>query len=409
MNNEELNVSTKHLPARIIAFVLVFIIAIAAFTNGVLGISNKKPGYYTVETEPDEEAVMYAKGVTFTHRFDGESGAIKKALVTAKEDYSTVLKRAFKLTDAKNLYNGYGNIASLNAEMGREYVPVGEELYGILQSAYALTLERKGYNVFAGALNAEWENLLYLEEAQPFDPANDPEEAERITRLAEKTADLSNFCLEFGKDYTVKLTVSTEYLRLLGELEITAPVLDLGYLRTAYEMDLVKSVLQAKGYTRGYISTGGLTLMLSGCGEGAYCIYGSTGDGALLLASTDAAPGSACWEARAFPLGDEPGYYAAETGNGTVIRHAAFDSRTGMQKDMLLSAYAVTENGSAADAAYTALRAFSAGDMAEIKAETEGCLFACTLQGEDGRTVYSNAPERLNPSPENESTITNLP
>ena len=401
IEKEEITVSTKHLGLRIAAFVVVFFIAVAAFTNGVLGISNKKPGYYAIDTEPDEEAPMYAQNVSTNLYFTGESAEIKRSLMEAKGAYSAALQRAKKLTDAKMTYTGFQNIASLNAKPGQT-LRVGSELCAMLRSAYEKTKENAGYNVFAGALNAEWETLLYLEEPQPFDPMNDSLQAERIRRLVTETNELSNFTLEFPDSESVCFDMSESYRRLLGELEITAPVLDLGFLRDAYALDLVKTSLEEAGYRQGYMSCGAFTLMLSQEGEGAYCIYGNTADGVLALASLEAAKGSACCEIRSFPFAGESGYYSVED----VPRHDAVDARTGYPGTALSSLYVVDEKGSAAQAAFEALRLFSISAEEWEKLECP-LPFACTLPG-GGREVYTNTPDRILPSTENISTIVDV-
>ena len=94
---QDIFVSKKHLGLRIAAFVLAFLAALTAFSMAITGIGRKEEGYYQIETNPDEEAFLYAGGIAFVYHFEGSSSDIRSALNELKNYYSVALKRAYQI------------------------------------------------------------------------------------------------------------------------------------------------------------------------------------------------------------------------------------------------------------------------------------------------------------------------
>ena len=393
MEREKIEISQKHIPLRIAAFVLAFVVAVGSITAGVLKIGKKGPGYRTVETDPDETAPLYATGVTLTYAFSGSGGEIKTAYNALRTDYGTALCGAYKLLDAESEYVGLANAATLDRNRGETF-SLDPRLYAALEDALEKTERRQGYNLFAGALFTAWGEILSLAEPQEFDPLHDPFQAERLERLARATEDLSNFTLALDPAaLTACFTVSPEYEALLRELEISSPVLDFNLLREAYELTMTAAALEEKGWTAGYLTTeGGLTLALSGQTSGEFVLYGNAGEPAAAL-QIPVTGGAAASALRAFPLtAGELGYYAPDPGNGETLRHAATPA-AGEGETPVISVIAVSRTGDAAEAAFACVSLMTCHESGRVGEAASALKMpaAYILAAEPGTVVRSPA------------------
>lgn len=348
-DKDKIEVSEKYVGLRLALFIVAFTVAIVAFSYGVSRIIHRDEGYYDISAGKNQETPMYSVGFHLKYYFTGESAEIRNGIKQLGDVYSQALLRSYKLLDAENIYDGYSNIATLNRSIGEE-VNVGKELYEVLADAVEKTREGKGYNLFAGALFEEWNAILSLEEAEAieFDPSVNEKTAERIARLAEMTSNLDYFDIEFLDDekYTVKFTVSDEYLNFLRENEYGTRVLDTNLLADAYRLRIICSTLEENGYKNGYAYTAsGLTVSLSEHEGGEYCMYGfNEGYSPEIIASAAVKRGSAASFLRSFPLYDgEIMYYetnglhrcpninaiTGENGTKNIASSLALDYKTG--------------------------------------------------------------------------------
>lgn len=386
---ESITPKSDHLWLRVIGFVLALTVAVGSFAYGVMGIGRKESGYQNIEAEPDEEAVMYAKGVTFQYYFAGSSDEIKMSIKELGAAYSPALLRLYKLLDPETEYTGFANIATLNAHIGED-VAVGEELYRVLLDAKEKTLEQKGYNMFAGAFYRAWQDIRYLGDPENYDPLRNDTERERLKRLQEASSDLSNFDLVpvDGEKYVVRLEVSESYRALLRELEQEGPVLDLNLLHDAYELQLLGEILEKAGYHDGYITTsGGVTVMLSANPEGELCLYGQIPEGTTPAAMSPAAGGRAACITRAFAREEgEPDYYELDG----QLRHPWLPA-TGAYRSQLLAAMIVADDAPTACYRNLQLQDLASPEALRAFAAASDEIIAYILTGDAERAVYTNS------------------
>lgn len=382
----KLEVSSKHVKLRLILTILFFLIAVAAFTVGVLSIGRKYPGHQTIEAKTDAEALLYNKAVGFRYYLDGSSNQIKRGINALTEVYTPLLSAAYKELDHQNTYTGVIGLATINRNMGTELV-VSSRLYDILKDAYARTLEKKGFNMFAGALYKEWESILILEDPQDFDPSNSAFQAQRIAAIAAMVNDLDNFKLEFVNDeiHSVRLTVSQKYLDFCRENEIDAPVLDLNILRDAYRLDMIAQGLSEAGYTDGYLYTAeGLVLNMSSRVLG-YDLYTLEGTTETVYASIQVGGPFGANTLTAFGMGSS---YSYRTTNPVYYRSRYFNVQTGDFSNIILSVTVIGNGISAVDAVLidTELNNLTTeAQVADYAAtlETRGLLVSYTLQSDN--------------------------
>ena len=389
---EVIEVSDKHIRLRTVLFVMAFVIAVGSIGFGVSRIGHKDPGFYVITPSADEEALLYHNGVTFSYFCEGSSGDIKAQIRELTEIYSGSLQRAYKLLDAKQTYLGLVNLASVNESLGQD-ISLPEALYDVLLDAWEKTLEEQGYNMFAGALLREWEEIRMLTEPEAYDPVNDPDMGERIRKLREATADLSHFDVKVvnREEHILRITVDQDYLALLKALEYEGPVLDLGQLHDAYEMEYVKRDLEASGFTKGTLLTdSGLTVNLSGQDQGDFALYSLEKDsGAVVLKDRiKAGNGSVLSFFRCFAMDregqKEPGYYAFRAKDGSMVWR--YENMPLMAEDpgKIQASWCVgympatgadplfsdsTDSGRITDCVYANIRLWSAEDPSAVAAE----------------------------------------
>ena len=393
-----IEVSDKHVPLRIAAFALAFIIAVTAFGFAVAGLGHKDAGYYSINADPNDEAPLYTAGVSLRCWFEGGSEEIKASLNGVQASYNAALLESYKLLDAENEYLSLNNVASLNAKIG-EPLSLDERLYDILLDADAKTREGKGYNLFAGPLYAEWTTLLYLENPADYDPLNEPEEAARLDRLAALANDLSLYSLTVvdAESHTLRFDVDGRVLQTLEELEIDAPILDLNLLHDAYELELTAARLEADGFHSGYLSSNsGLSLSLSEMKTGEFRLYALGSEGVEPAAAVIAEGGTAASQFRVFAYSDDAGgFYSVTDAEGTVHFRHPYVPADGVYHEKLRSSLVVNLQGDAVEACYRNLCLHSQDSLRESRdlalESPDPILY--TTEG-SGSTVYANPAAR---------------
>ena len=372
---------------KIAAAVVALIVAVLAISNGVYQLIHKSPGFYKVDTKLIEETLIYSKGIELNYWFEGKSSEIRNALLEIKNDYSDALSRIYMLLDAENTYNNLTNLAYVNQHIGEE-IELPEELFDIIVSAYELT-KQGVFNLFGGALYKEWEIITISEDQAEYDPLINPDEKERIEVIAAKCADLENFSLEVvdpGR-HIIKVTFSDAYLRHMRGYEIRDCVLNLGFLKEAYEIEYTAKKLEEAGWHKGYFTTdSGMSFALSGMDEGAFFIY-SLVDGAPRQACRIPMKANAAYcSYRSFGFDGELQYYMI----GESFRHPHYCLYNGEVLDKALSATAVSFNGELVNACVKAYSIITSDDPASALSYPDSSMLLCFVAKSAPKTVAVN-------------------
>ena len=373
---------------RLVLFLLAFALAVFSFTYGVKQMGHKEPGWQTIDADAMKGLVTYAGGLTYQYWAEGSEAAIRDLTVNVKKAYSESLYRNVELLDARNTYEDIVNLASVNESEG-QVVTVSKRLGQVLAKALSRTEENAGYSVFAGALNGEWQTLLYLDDPTDFDPAVNKDQADRIARLTELVNTPGTFSLEItekGEEAEICLQVSPEYKKAIEEMEITAPVLDLGVLRDAVLMDLVDEDLRAAGFTEGVLfSKSGLSL-LSGSGR-TLTVFPET-DERPETSLTVSSPAVTAHFSASQP-GSE-GYGAYESAG--FKRHAFFDVRTGDFRNRIEDAV-IAGSGITAESTAWQLVLLNCTEDPESVSWPDHMSGRWILQKDPARTVYQGGKQ----------------
>jgi hypothetical protein len=359
LNNSQLqyeNEKRQEKRKTIITLVLIVVAAIAgvfAMFAMLERAAHRDPGYYKLEAPKSDSAPLYAHDYTFEHYFEGESMAIKYAVEKCSNLYGDILLRIYKLTDARNQYENCKNIAYLNAHKGEE-VELEKELFDILVSAYELT-QAGEFNMFAGALNGAWNDIIYSSEPAEFDPLVNEAQNRRISLAVESAVSVPYFTFEIVDEanHIIKFGTTMGYKSFTEAADLGEAVIDLGRLRDAFIIDTVCALMEQQGYDNGYMtSISGVTKALSNMhSEGhEYVAHGLANGGAVQAFSLPMLAGSACCTLRSFGLEGELGYYTLQSDAGELLRSPNYSLKTGEVNDAVLTACAFIEKGSAVEA-----------------------------------------------------------
>ena len=382
MKDDRIQVSEKNVGLRVVFFVVAVLVAVGAFSYGISALGAKKSGYQLIEASADSDAPFYNKEITFGYYLEGSSGAIKKATKELVGIYTPILAAAYKQLDSSVEYAGAVSIGALNNHLGEE-VGVSEELYDVLKDAYVRTLEGRNFNMFAGALYAEWKSILILDDPEGFDPLTNDAMAARFADIAAQVSNLDNFSLEFLDDekHIVRFSVSDEYAAFCNEMEIEAGALDLNLLTNAYRLEMIASSLEGLGFVDGYLlSQDGLAVTLSGCRRQGYALYGMEDGSVVERGSFEVEGSSRKAFMAAFPLGSYSGsYHSVVDGR---LRHLFFDVSSGEIHDVIMACTMVSLDGTEGssvdgslvdDMAYLVYLASLSSKSSVIEAVVEPC------------------------------------
>lgn len=337
-----IQVSEKHVGLRIVFFVVAVLVAVGAFSYGVSALGAKHSGYQLIEAAADADAPFYNKEISFSYYLEGSSNAIKKSIRGLVDGYTPILAAAYKQLDAQNEYAGAVSIGAINRHLGEE-IGVSPQLYDILKDAYSRTLERRNFNMFAGALFAEWKAVLILDDPAGFDPLTNGDMAARFADIAAQVSDLDNFSLEFLDDerHIVRFSVSSSYAQFCRDMEIEAGALDLNLLTNAYRLEMIALALEELGLEDGFLlSQDGLARTLNGCKSQGYALYGFDGKGIVDRGFFSVEGLSSKASMAAFAFGGMSGKY-----NNVVdgsLRHLFIDTASGGINDVVMACTVVS-------------------------------------------------------------------
>ena len=378
----------KKLAWRLLGFIAAVIVAVYAFTNGVLQLGHKDSGYYDVGLTAEGSAVLFGSGAHLLHYAEGNSSDIRQELNAVQKGFSDALLRAYQLLDAEHTYPGMVNIASLNQAPG-EKMQIAPALYAVLADASARMQRGEGYNLFAGALYHEWQTLRYLEEPQEADPQSSSDEAERLAAITEMVNQPGLITLDLSEENAAALIISPEYAAFADELEVEGPTLDLNLLHDAYLLDMTAAVLENQGIT-GYLYTdSGCSIWLES-DDTRYTVYGADG-----AAGTVKWPSpSAFCQFTAYPLQESAyGYYRV----GETLRHPFVDPVLGAPREVLMTASLAGGRQDLTSLAYElavlCMQADQAGVESRIAALPEDVFYAYLYQGEGAELTVKPGAE----------------
>lgn len=350
MEKEEKKFRLKHPEIWIAALVLSVTVAAVAFAYSCSNMNKKEPGLYLITPNTDETIKYYANDFTFYEYFDGDSGEISSSIKELTNLYSEQLAYYYASVDDEVIYTTYPSIARLN-ERPNEVVLLGSTVVDFIKKGYEYTESYSNYSIFASPLYAFWYQQcgLYTTERNARDPINNETSVTYLSTLANYINSKDHINIEFIDDDKAKINVSAEYLKFREDNGITAPLVSLNIIKNQVLMDNIRSYLEEKGYSNGYIiSNNGSILEFKNANKQVYNLYTLNLDkkvevyGTINLSTTN----NNMTTFRRFDLGNEDvkSSYVISKDDVNYYRSIYIDISSGLSNNVILNSSVYLSN-----------------------------------------------------------------
>lgn len=247
---EKIELSSSHSMAKLAAALILLAVGVAAIAYGVSGLFSAQEGWQQIQASSDQ--VSCSGDFTLLYDIGGAdrpATAEKKALVSL---YTDACVRAYRAFDSGQLYDGTGNLASLNRSPN-ETVTLDEGLYAALERVQAAGDRR----IYLGPASRYFENVFACQEdyqTADFDPRQNGDVAVLFQQVAAYAADSAAVDIQLLGGGEARLNVSQAYLAYAQEQEFDCFV-DFGWMKNAFIADYLAEELARQGYTNGAISS----------------------------------------------------------------------------------------------------------------------------------------------------------
>ena len=256
--------SEKDVKKRTVLAIVFLAIAVIAIGYGLFSLVNTQPGWVEVTGSSREPNV--SSDVKLMYDFSRSGGSA----TAENKKLSLIYTQACR--DAHVVFSPdepTGGIAALTAAPG-EAVKVDPALW----EAFRLLEEHGDRTVYLAPVYTEYARVFRSEgdgEAMVYDPAHSEEAAQLVRELASYCADPEHIRVEVLEDNCLRLVLSEEYRAYAAEYGLET-LLDFGWMRGAFVVDLIADRLLENGFTKGYlISFDGFARYL-GAGEEPFTV-----------------------------------------------------------------------------------------------------------------------------------------
>ena len=233
--------------AKKVIIIVLIIIALSAFSYAVSQFLKGEDGWQTVTV--NSQGFDVSSEVTLEYNYTGLSAAGRKKLTLV---YSEASENAYAFFNESQHVEGKTGLYDISASVGKE-VEVDEALYKALE-----TVEKyKSRALYLAPIYAVYSDLFFCQddsEARQFDPLQNSETAEYISKVLTFVSDEKSINLELLGNNTVKLNVSDEYLDFAKENKIDY-FLDFYWLKNAFIVDYIADTVTSEGFKNGYVSS----------------------------------------------------------------------------------------------------------------------------------------------------------
>ena len=244
-----IEVNESNTRRRVILLAICIAIAVAAFAYGINSFVKSKEhrGFTEIKASGSESV---GDEIRFYYQL-GEKKA-NKLYSAITELWGEACEDAYRIFSAEETYEGIGNLASLSKTPG-EVVTLDPTLYAALEM-----LDACGVRVqYLAPIELHYRSVFYAEsdwEALGYDITKTPELSAYYGELAAFARDPEAIRIELLGDCKASLILSDAYRAYAAEKEITTFV-SLGYLKNAFVVDYLASVLAENGYVAGTLTS----------------------------------------------------------------------------------------------------------------------------------------------------------
>ena len=378
---ERVEVNETGTKKRIVLLIVAILVALGAFGYGISTLTKVEKGWYVIEATSASE-MNCAQDFVFRYQLghSGVSAAAENKALTLL--YTDATEKAYQIFNARENSLNFKNLYYLNRTPNKP-VQVDAALY----EAFEL-MERLGSRyLFMGPAYQEYHSLFFCTEdweTEGFDPYQNPDQKEYLTRIASFANDPNHIRLELMGDCTVQLHISEEYQAFAQENGIK-DYLDMYILQDAFIIDYLAKTIQDAGYTMGVISShDGYTRCLSEERlEYGNALYAQADAFHVAEAARVYYPGgTAMVQFHSMPLNTQKELYYYQFKNGDT-RTAYLDLQDGLCKEALPFLTATARDMGCAEAAMRVLPLYAADtlDKAALHALTKEGVYPLYCEG----------------------------
>lgn len=247
-NTLKIEVSDRHVKARLIAAVIFLVISAVSLGYAVSILTGTDKGWQFISASGN--GTEYAAQFVLAYELGASDKSARSENREIKQIYSEACLKAGRAFDVYVV--SPGNIRALN-DSPNEVVELDFVLYEALE-----LLEQYGdRTVYLGPAFRLYENIFSCTEdwqLEDFDPEYNEELGKLFDRIAAYARDPDSVRVELLGENRARLYVSEEYLAFL-EYEELGDAVDFGWMKNAFITDFIADSLVSAGYTRGSISS----------------------------------------------------------------------------------------------------------------------------------------------------------
>lgn len=281
---KRLTLPEGRLRLRLIFTIVFAVVAVIAFTRGVLAMLGREDGWATIEVS---SSAGLSCGQDFVFRYNLGAGGLS-ATAEGKQItslYTEACVKAYQLFQNDTYGGGLCNVYEINRRPNEELT-----VDALLYEAFAKCEAYKDRTIYLAPVYEMYDSLFYCSddwETADFDPEQNDDLKASFAELARYARDEDSVSIELLGDNRIRLNVSEEYLAYAGQENITS-FIDFYWMKNAFIADYIAKCMQENGFTRGNISSyDGFVRNLDGSGESySFNLYdreGSTVNKAAVL------------------------------------------------------------------------------------------------------------------------------
>ena len=247
---QKIELTDKNIKLRLAAAVLFLIVAVTAFTYGIVGFLKGEAGWREIEVY-STAGVTCGEDFVFLYEV-GSQESVSTEVRNVTTLYSNAAKSAYEIFNADVEIEGVVNLWYINHHPNEE-ITVDEALYNALSQVS----EDGGRWIYLGPVYSIYDNLFYMSSpdgAADFDPRLNPVIGELFQEICRFAEDSEAVELVLMGNNTIELKVSEEYLAFAEAEELEA-FIDFYWIKNAFIADYLADRLLAEGYNHGVISS----------------------------------------------------------------------------------------------------------------------------------------------------------
>lgn len=248
---QKVELSEKNTRQRLIAVIVLLVIASGAFMYALNGLMSNDSGWTNIEASSSAE-INCGDDFIFQY-YVGAAGvnatAEKKALTLL---YTDSIVKAYKMFSSDESFEEITNVYDLN-QHPNETLVVDDALY----HAFELIEETGSRAIYLAPVYAEYENLFFCNddsETVSYDAYQNGEVAAYFSEVAAYSNDPSKVNVKLLGDNQVRLSVSDDYLAF-AEKNYISDFIDFSWMKNAFITDYVADVMIDNGYTLGSLTS----------------------------------------------------------------------------------------------------------------------------------------------------------